>query len=71
MEIYRKVGVSEYWIVDWRKRQIEIYLNDGREDGTTYFYLYKYITNENKVVSFMMEVSKENYRRRGSSAFIS
>lgn len=48
MEIYRKVGVSEYWIVDWRKRQVEIYLNDGREDGTTYFYLYKTVKEENK-----------------------
>lgn len=48
MEIYRKVGVSEYWIVDWRKKQVEIYLNDGKEDGTTYFYLYKTITEENK-----------------------
>ena len=48
MEIYRKVGVSEYWIVDWRKKQVEIYLNDGREDGTTYFYLYKIVTKDNK-----------------------
>ena len=30
MEIYRKVGVSEYWVVDWRKKQVEIYLNDGK-----------------------------------------
>lgn len=48
MEIYRQVGISEYWIVDWRKKQVEIYLNDGREDGTTYFYLYKTVTMENK-----------------------
>ena len=48
MEIYRKVGVSEYWIVDWRRKQVEIYLNYGREDGTTYFYQYKIITEENK-----------------------
>ena len=48
MSVYQKVGVSEYWIVDWRKKQIEIYLNDGREDGTTYFYLYKTVTIENK-----------------------
>jgi len=48
MEIYQKVGVSEYWIVDWRKKQVEIYLNDGREDGTTYFYRYKTVTIENK-----------------------
>lgn len=48
MDIYQKVGVSEYWIVDWRKKQVEIYLNDGREDGTTYFYLYKTVTKDNK-----------------------
>ncbi len=48
MQIYQKVGISEYWIVDWRKKQIEIYLNDGKEDGTTYFYLYKTITEHNK-----------------------
>lgn len=32
-------GVPEYWIVDWRKKQVEIYLNDGREDGTTHFFV--------------------------------
>lgn len=48
MEIYQKVGVSEYWIVDWRKKQVEIYLNDGKEDGTTCFYLYKTVMKENK-----------------------
>lgn len=48
MSVYQKVGVSEYWIVDWRKKQVEIYLNDGREDGTTYFYLYQTVTIENK-----------------------
>lgn len=26
MELYKKVEVAEYWIVDWRKRQVEIYL---------------------------------------------
>lgn len=48
MEIYQKAGVSEYWLIDWRKKQVEIYLNDGREDGTTYFYLYKTVTPLNK-----------------------
>ena len=48
MEIYRKVGVSEYWIVDWRNKQVEIYLNDGKEDGSTDFYLYKTVTEQNK-----------------------
>lgn len=48
MEIYCKVGVSEYWIVDWRKKQVEIYLFDGKEDGSLYSYLYKTINEENK-----------------------
>lgn len=26
MELYKKVEVAEYWLVDWRKRKIEIYL---------------------------------------------
>ena len=48
MDIYRKVGVSEYWLVDWRKRQVEIYMFDWKEDDTSYSYLYKTITEENK-----------------------
>ena len=39
MEIYRK---------DWRRKQVEIYLNDGKEDGTTCFYLYQTVRKENK-----------------------
>ena len=48
MEIYCKAWGSEYWIVDWRKRQVEIYLFDWKEDGTNYAYLYKTVTKENK-----------------------
>ena len=48
MNIYCKVGVSEYWIADWRKKQVEIYLFDFKEDGEPYPYLYKTITAENK-----------------------
>ena len=48
MDIYRKVGVSEYWIADWRKKQVEIYMFDFREDDTSYAYLYKTVTAENK-----------------------
>ncbi len=48
MQIYCKVGVSEYWLVDWRKKQVEIYMFDFKEDGTAYSYLYKKITEENK-----------------------
>ena len=43
-----KVGVSEYWIVDWRKKSVEIYLFDFKEDGTGYPYLYKTVTAQNK-----------------------
>ncbi len=48
MQIYCKVGVSEYWIVDWRKKQVEIYMFDWKEDDTPYPYLYKTITEQNK-----------------------
>ena len=48
MQIYCKVGVSEYWLVDWRKRQAEIYLFDGKSDGSLYPYLYKTVTENNK-----------------------
>lgn len=48
MQIYCKVGVSEYWIADWREKRVEIYLFDWKEDGTSYAYLYKTITEENK-----------------------
>lgn len=48
MNIYRMVGVSEYWIVDWRKKQVEIYMFDFKNDNTSYSYLYKTITTENK-----------------------
>lgn len=40
--------VSEYWIVDWRKKSVEIYLFDFEEDGTGYPYLYKTVTAQNK-----------------------
>lgn len=48
MNIYCKVGVSEYWIVDWRKKQVEIYMFDWKEDDTPYSYLYKTVTEKNK-----------------------
>ena len=34
MDILRRVGVPEYRITDWRKKQVEIWLSDGREDGS-------------------------------------
>lgn len=48
MQIYCKVGVSEYWIVDWRKKQVEIYLFDFKDDGESYPYLFKTVTEKNK-----------------------
>lgn len=48
MNIYRKVGVSEDWIVDWRIKKVEIYMFDWKDDDTSYSYLYKIVTLENK-----------------------
>lgn len=48
MNIYCQVGVSEYWLVDWRKKQVEIYLFEGRENGSLYPYLFKTVTESNK-----------------------
>lgn len=48
MQIYCKVGVSEYWIVDQRRKQVEIYLFDLNEDDTSYPYLFKTVTEKNK-----------------------
>ena len=47
MDIYCKVGVSEYWIVDWRKKTVEIYELDYEGEIPKY-YLLKTITEENK-----------------------
>lgn len=48
MQLYCKVGVSEYWIVDWRKKQVEIYMFDWKDDDSAYPYLYKTVTEQNK-----------------------
>ena len=48
METYCKVGVSKYWIVDWRKKSVEIYMFDYKADGTPYSYLFKVVTEKNK-----------------------
>ncbi len=50
MELYKKVEVAEYWIVDWRKKKVEIYLlspNENSVDEAEYI-LYKTVTKENK-----------------------
>ena len=48
LQIYCKVGVSECWLVDWRKRSGGIYLVDIEEDGTSYPYLFNTVTESNK-----------------------
>ena len=47
MELYRQQEIEEYWIVDWRKKQIEIYELDY-ENGIPKYFLWKVITKDNK-----------------------
>lgn len=47
MELYREQEIEEYWIVDWKKRQVEIYTLDYENDIPRY-YLWKTITDDNK-----------------------
>lgn len=50
MELYKKVEVSEYWIVDWRKKQVEIYLlspDESTIDDAEYR-LVSVVTEQNK-----------------------
>lgn len=48
MEIYRKMEIDEYWIVDWEKREVEIYNLDYDENEQPQYHLFKKITRENK-----------------------
>ena len=47
MEIYRQQEIEEYWIVDWRKKEVEIYELDYENDIPKYF-LWNKITENNK-----------------------
>lgn len=47
MELYRQQEIEEYWIVDWRKKRIEIYELDY-QDGIPQYYLWETVTEENK-----------------------
>ena len=47
-ELYREQEIDEYWIIDWQKKQIEIYTLDYDESGEPQYYLFKIITEENK-----------------------
>lgn len=50
MELYKAVEVAEYWLVDWRKKQIEIYLltTDESTIDNTEYRLVNTITETNK-----------------------
>lgn len=50
MELYKAVEVAEYWLVDWRKKQIEIYLltTDESTIDSTEYRLVSTITEANK-----------------------
>ena len=48
MEIYRKMEIDEYWIVDWSSRKVEIYILDYDEKQEPVYDLYKVITEKNK-----------------------
>lgn len=50
MHLYKKVEVAEYWIVDWRKKQVEIYLLSPDENSidNAEYRLISTVTEENK-----------------------
>lgn len=48
MELYRSQEINEYWIVDWKKKQIEIYNLDYDENDNPQYSLWKIITENNK-----------------------
>ncbi len=50
MTLYRSVEVAEYWIVDWRKRQVEIYVLSPDEESIdkAEYKLMSTVTEQNK-----------------------
>lgn len=47
-ELYRQQEIDEYWIVDWRRKKVEIYNMDYDQDGSPQYYLWETITEGNK-----------------------
>ena len=50
MELYKKVEVAEYWIVDWRKKQVDIYVLSPDENSIddAEYRLLSTVTEQNK-----------------------
>lgn len=46
-EIYQNQDIDEYWIVDWKRKKVEIYTLDY-ENGQPKYFLFKEITEQNK-----------------------
>lgn len=47
MDLYRQQEIEEYWIVNWEKKEVEIYQLDYEEDVPQY-YLWEIIDEANK-----------------------
>ncbi len=54
MELYKKVEVAEYWLVDWRKKQVEIYVLSPDEHSVD--------EAEYKLISRVREENKEELK---------
>lgn len=54
MELYKNVEVAEYWIVDWRKKQVEIYVLSPDENSID--------DAEYKLLSTVTEQNKEDLK---------
>ena len=52
MELYKKVEVAEYWLADWRKKQVEIYVLSPDESSID--------KSEYKLMSIVTEQNKED-----------
>lgn len=53
LHLYESIGVQEYWLVDWMRRRVEIYMLD---DTGRQYELYDIISDQNKeefhIISF-------------------
>ena len=54
MDLYKKVEVAEYWLVDWRKKQVEIYILVPDEQSIDEM--------QYKLVSTVVEQNKEELK---------
>ncbi len=48
MELYRMMEVDEYWIADWKKKTVEVYLIDNEPDNIPRYFQKAVVTEKNK-----------------------